>query len=120
MHLSCRSRGSRSSSPFCTTALSSETEREEHDALVTESALALARGADRLVLAQASLAHLAGPLAKATGSPVFASPEWMVRDTMRRLQTSICLRRAVDRTEAEVPVPPSQPVRCAALRLHAA
>jgi Asp/Glu/hydantoin racemase len=59
--------------------------REEHDALVTESALALARRADRLVLAQASLAHLAEPLAKATSKPVFASPEWMVRDVVARV-----------------------------------
>lgn len=62
--------------------------REEHDALVTESALALARRADRLVLAQASLAHLAVPLAKATGKPVFASPEWMVRDIVARVASA--------------------------------
>jgi Asp/Glu/hydantoin racemase len=59
--------------------------REEHDALVTESALALAQRADRLVLAQASLAHLAEPLAQRTGKPVFASPEWMVRDVVARV-----------------------------------
>jgi hypothetical protein len=60
-------------------------QREEHDALVTESALALAQRTDRLVLAQASLAHLAEPLAKATGKAVFASPAWMVRDVMARV-----------------------------------
>lgn len=59
--------------------------REIHDALVTGSALALAARADRLVLAQASLAHLAAPLAEATGKPVFASPEWMVRDVVARV-----------------------------------
>jgi Asp/Glu/hydantoin racemase len=64
--------------------------REEHDALVTASALALAQRCDRLVLAQASLAqaslaHLAEPLAAATGKPVFASPEWMVRDVVARV-----------------------------------
>jgi len=59
--------------------------REEHDALVTEAALALARRSDRLVLAQASLAHLAEPLAQRTGKPVFASPEWMVRDVVGRV-----------------------------------
>jgi Asp/Glu/hydantoin racemase len=59
--------------------------RDEHDAVVTESALALALRADRLVLAQASLAHLAEPLAKATGKAVFASPEWMVRDVVERV-----------------------------------
>ena len=59
--------------------------RDEHDALVTDSALALARRADRLVLAQASLAHLAEPLAQRTGKPVYASPEWMVRDVVARV-----------------------------------
>jgi Asp/Glu/hydantoin racemase len=59
--------------------------REAHDALVTECALALARRADRLVLAQASLAHLAEPLAEATGRPVLASPEWLVRDVVARV-----------------------------------
>jgi Asp/Glu/hydantoin racemase len=60
-------------------------QRDKHDALVTEAALALAARADRLVLAQASLAHLAAPLAEATGKPVFASPEWMVRDVVARV-----------------------------------
>jgi len=59
--------------------------REEHDALVTRSALLLAQRSDRLVLAQASLAHLAGPLAERTGKPVLASPEWMVRDVVARV-----------------------------------
>jgi hypothetical protein len=52
---------------------------------VTASALALAQRTDRLVLAQASLAHLAEPLAQRTGKPVFASPEWMVRDVVARM-----------------------------------
>lgn len=59
--------------------------REEHDTLVTESALALAQRTDRLVLAQASLAHLVEPLAQRTGKPVFASPEWMVRGVVARV-----------------------------------
>lgn len=59
--------------------------RDEHDARVTRAALALAEGCDRLVLAQASLAHLAEPLAERTGKPVFASPEWMVRDVVARV-----------------------------------
>ena len=59
--------------------------RDEHDTLVTESALALAQRTDCLVLAQASLAHLVGPLAQLTGKPVFASPEWMVRDVVARV-----------------------------------
>jgi hypothetical protein len=59
--------------------------REEHDALVTQAALALAARVDRLVLAQASLAHLAEPLAQKTGKPVLASPEWMVADVLARV-----------------------------------
>jgi hypothetical protein len=59
--------------------------RDEHDALVTQAALLLAERADRLVLAQASLAHLAGPLAERSGKPVLASPEWMVRDVVARV-----------------------------------
>jgi Asp/Glu/hydantoin racemase len=59
--------------------------RDEHDTLVMESALALAQRTDRLVLAQASLAHLVAPLAQLTGKPVFASPEWMVRDVAARV-----------------------------------
>jgi hypothetical protein len=59
--------------------------RDEHDALVTKAALALAHRTDRLVLAQASLAHLCEPLQQQTGKPVFASPEWMVRDVVARV-----------------------------------
>jgi Asp/Glu/hydantoin racemase len=62
--------------------------RDEHDTLVMESALALAQRTDRLVLAQASLAHLVAPLAQLTGKPVFASPEWMVRDVAARVATA--------------------------------
>jgi len=62
--------------------------RDEHDTLVMESALALAQRTDRLVLAQASLAHLVEPLAQLTGKPVFASPEWMVRDVAARVATA--------------------------------
>jgi Asp/Glu/hydantoin racemase len=63
----------------------SASRREEHDALVTQAALALAPGVDRLVLAQASLAHLCEPLAQQTGKPVLASPEWMVADVVARV-----------------------------------
>jgi Asp/Glu/hydantoin racemase len=62
--------------------------REEHDRLVTEAALALAPRVDRLVLAQASLAHLADGLAAQTGKPAFASPEWLVRDVIARVAAS--------------------------------
>jgi Asp/Glu/hydantoin racemase len=62
--------------------------RDEHDALVTQAAVDLAPVVDRLVLAQASLAHLCEPLAERTGKPVFASPEWMVRDVVGRVAAS--------------------------------
>lgn len=62
--------------------------REEHDRLVTEAALALAQRVDRLVLAQASLAHLCDPLQQQCGKPVLASPEWMVRDVVARVAAS--------------------------------
>ncbi|SOY46102.1 Asp/Glu/hydantoin racemase [Cupriavidus taiwanensis] len=62
---------------------------EEHDTLVTESALALAQRTDRLVLAQASLAHLVEPLAQRTGKPVFTSAEWMVRDVIARVAAAV-------------------------------
>ena len=43
-------------------------------------------GFDRLVLAQASLAHLAEPLAARLGKPVLSSPELMVRDVCARVR----------------------------------
>lgn len=62
--------------------------RDEHDELVMKAALALAPKVDRLVLAQASLAHLCEPLEQQTGKAVFASPEWMVRDVVARVAAS--------------------------------
>lgn len=62
--------------------------REEHDALVMQAAGALAHQVDRLVLAQASLAHLCGDLEAQTGKPVLASPEWMVADVVARVTAS--------------------------------
>jgi Asp/Glu/hydantoin racemase len=62
--------------------------RDEHDLLVMQAALALAPRVDRLVLAQASLAHLCEPLQQQAGKPVFASPEWMVRDVVGRVAAS--------------------------------
>ena len=62
--------------------------RDEHDALVMKAALSLARRVDRVVLAQASLAHLAEPLQAQAGKPVFASPEWMVGDVISRVTGS--------------------------------
>ncbi|RZI78117.1 MAG: Asp/Glu/hydantoin racemase [Variovorax sp.] len=62
--------------------------RDEHDRLVGEAAAALAGRVDRIVLAQASLAHLAEPLAVALGKPVLASPELMVREVVARVRTA--------------------------------
>jgi Asp/Glu/hydantoin racemase len=62
--------------------------RDEHDVLVTQAALALAQRVDRLVLAQASLAHLADGLQAKAGKPVLASPEWMVADVLARVAAS--------------------------------
>jgi Asp/Glu/hydantoin racemase len=59
--------------------------RDEHDALVMRAALALAPRVDRLVLAQASLAHLCDALEAQSGKPVLASPEWMVADVVARV-----------------------------------
>ena len=60
--------------------------RDLHDQLVTEAVEHLAGRVDRLVLAQASLAHLAEPLAARLGKPVLSSPELMVRDVCARVR----------------------------------
>lgn len=62
--------------------------RDEHDRLVTEAARALAPQVDRIVLAQASLAHLAEPLAAELKMPVLASPELMVREVVARVRAA--------------------------------
>lgn len=50
-------------------------DRERHDDMVTAAAQELsARGVDRIVLAQASMARLADRLSELTGLPVLASP----------------------------------------------
>jgi Asp/Glu/hydantoin racemase len=54
-----------------------------HDEIVSEAALSLARDCDVLVLAQASLAHLAPPLRTHTSTPVLASPELCVEALAR-------------------------------------
>jgi Asp/Glu/hydantoin racemase len=63
-------------------------QRERHDALVSEAAAALAPRVDRIVLAQASLAHLAEPLHAQLGLPVLASPELLVGEVVARVQAS--------------------------------
>ena len=63
-------------------------QRETHDRLVTKAAMALAPRVDRIVLAQASLAHLAEPLAAQLHLPVLASPELLVQDVVARVRAS--------------------------------
>jgi hypothetical protein len=62
--------------------------RDEHDRLVVEAASALAPEVDRIVLAQASLAHLAGTLEEQLKMPVLASPELMVREVVARVRAA--------------------------------
>jgi Asp/Glu/hydantoin racemase len=63
-------------------------DRAAHDLLVRDSAMRLASEVDVLVLAQASLAHLAGPLAEELSCPVLASPPLLMRELARRLATA--------------------------------
>jgi Asp/Glu/hydantoin racemase len=63
-------------------------QRDVHDRLVTEAAAGLAPRVDRIVLAQASLAHLADPLAAQLQRPVLASPELLVQDVVARVRAS--------------------------------
>jgi Asp/Glu/hydantoin racemase len=66
----------------------SKGQRDLHDRLVSEAAAELAARVDRIVLAQASLAHLAQPLAAQLGLPVLASPELLVQDVVARVRAS--------------------------------
>ena len=61
--------------------------RDEHDRLVGEAALAVAARNDVLVLAQASLAHLAEPLGSQATVPVLSSPPLCV-EAIRRFYTA--------------------------------
>jgi glutamate racemase len=49
--------------------------REEHNAIVIAKAIEVAKEVDVLVLAQGSMALLEKEIAKATGKPVYSSPE---------------------------------------------
>jgi Asp/Glu/hydantoin racemase len=64
-------------------------QRDLHDRLVGEAAAELAPRVDRIVLAQASLAHLAEPLTGRLGLPVFASPELLVQEVASRVRDSV-------------------------------
>ena len=63
-------------------------QRDVHDRLVGEAAASLAPRVDRIVLAQASLAHLAEPLAAQLRLPVLASPELLVQDVIARVRAA--------------------------------
>ena len=65
--------------------------RDEHDRLVLDAARDLAGRCDRIVLAQASLAHLEEAIAAETTRPTFSSPRLCVSDLIERL-----VRRAAD------------------------
>jgi Asp/Glu/hydantoin racemase len=58
-------------------------DRARHDAVLQEAAAELSREVDVLVLAQASLAHLRGPLAEKLTCPVLASPPLLMREIAR-------------------------------------
>lgn len=59
-------------------------DREEHDRLVREAAVALAKRSDVIVLAQASMAHLDEPIAAAAKVPVLSSPRLCVEAVAAR------------------------------------
>jgi Asp/Glu/hydantoin racemase len=55
-------------------------DREKHDAMVTEQAIDLAKNADVIVLAQASMSRLVDVLREKTGLPVLSSPRMGVEN----------------------------------------
>jgi Asp/Glu/hydantoin racemase len=59
--------------------------RDEHDRLVREAAMELAKRSDVVVLAQASMAHLEEPIKSAVPIPVLASPRLCVEAVAARL-----------------------------------
>jgi Asp/Glu/hydantoin racemase len=60
-------------------------DRDRHDKLVTTAATSLAARADVIVLAQASMAHLAQPLAESVSTPVLSSPPILMEALRQRL-----------------------------------
>jgi Asp/Glu/hydantoin racemase len=58
-------------------------DRDGHDRLLSEAARRLAETSDVIVLAQASMAHLAKPLGATLAVPVLASPELCVESLAR-------------------------------------
>jgi len=61
---------------------------EEHDRILLETALRVAKDADAIVLAQGSMARMEKALAEETGKPVLSSPRLgveQVRETLEKL-----------------------------------
>ena len=60
-------------------------DRARHDVMVTEEAMKLAQRADLIVLAQASMSRMAGPLQEKTKLPVLASPRMGIQYLARQV-----------------------------------
>ena len=65
-------------------------DRAKHDAIVLDATKPAASDADVLVLAQASLAHLAAGLSSSVTVPVLSSPPLLMREIAKRSATSVC------------------------------
>jgi Asp/Glu/hydantoin racemase len=63
-------------------------DKAKHDQMVTEKALAAAKGVDLFVLAQASMARLESQIAQAVGKPVLSSPRRCV-DRVKQVMASL-------------------------------
>lgn len=61
-------------------------DKDEHDALVVETARALASSVDLILFAQASMARLGPVVQEATGLPVLTSPRLAIEYTRRLLE----------------------------------
>ena len=61
-------------------------DKDEHDALVVETARALAPGVDLILFAQASMTRLGPTVQEATGLPVLTSPRLAIEYTRRVLE----------------------------------
>jgi Asp/Glu/hydantoin racemase len=64
-------------------------ERDQHDAMVADSARRLAKTVDLLVLAQASMTRLAESLSSDTGLPVLSSPRLGIEHVKRVLNEGV-------------------------------
>jgi len=61
---------------------------ENHDRLVKEAGVELAQQTDVLVLAQASMSHLATEIEKASGTPTLTSPQLAVNALKKMVRES--------------------------------